>query len=120
MQTESTEHLVLDLGQAWKDMIGLPFVWAAWVGREDLNPELVELLNKAWTWAKEHRNKTSALARDRSGWELDTVERYLWSTMRYDLDDRAKQGLNTFALMLERNRVLSTAHRPRIVSPLAV
>lgn len=120
MEAQSDELLTLDLGQAWSDMIGLPFVWAAWVGRDDLQPELVELLNQAWTWAKEHHIKTTALARDRSGWDLGTVERYLWTTMRYDLDEQAKQGLNTFALMLERNRVLTTAYRPRIVSPAAV
>jgi hypothetical protein len=40
--------------------------------------------------------------------------------MRYDLDEAAKEGLNTFALMLARNGVLANPHRPRIVSPAVV
>jgi chorismate dehydratase len=110
----------IDLGQAWSDMIGLPFVWAAWVGREDLHPELVDLLNDSWQWGKENMGRVVAEAVDRSGWSETVADHYLRQTMRYDLDEQAKQGLNTFALMLERNRVLTTAHRPRIVAPSRV
>ena len=31
----------LDLGEAWRNLTGLPFVWACWVGKFDLSPELV-------------------------------------------------------------------------------
>lgn len=109
---------VMDLGQAWQDLIGLPFVWAAWVGQNDLEPELVELLNESWIWGKHNMNQVVAEASAKSGWSLETTDRYLRKTMRYDLDEPAKQGLNTFALMLSRNRVLENPHKPRIVSPV--
>jgi chorismate dehydratase len=118
MQTEAGELDSLDLGQAWKDMIGLPFVWAAWVGRDDLEPELVDLLNNAWTWGKDHIDQVVEEAAKSSGWGFETTDRYLRSTMRYDLDGPAKEGLNTFALMLARNGVLPNPRRPRIVSPV--
>ncbi len=118
MVAEAPGLQTLDLGQAWSDMIGLPFVWAAWVGREDLRPELVDLLNASWKWGQENIARVVEEATTRSGWSREVCERYLTRTMRYDLDDRAKQGLNTFALMLERNKVLTTAHRPRIVTPI--
>ena len=110
---------VIDLGQAWKDMIGLPFVWAAWVGRDDLDPRLVELLNEALAWSREHFEQVVEGACARSGWQRDVCERYLRDSMRYALDAPAKDGLNTFALMLARNAVLPSPHRPRIVSPVA-
>jgi chorismate dehydratase len=118
MQTDAKGLLELDLGQAWKDMIGLPFVWAAWVGRDDLRPELVDLLNQSWTWGRENIDLVIAEAAEKSGWGLETTDRYLRHTMRYDLDEPSKQGLNTFALMLARNGVLGTTHRPRIVAPV--
>jgi chorismate dehydratase len=118
MTTPGTGLKVLDLGQAWSDMIGLPFVWAAWVGRGDLQPGLVELLNQAWDWGSKNMAQVVDGAVASSGWPFDVCDRYLRNTMRYDLDERSKQALHTFALMLERNHVLASAHRPRIVSPV--
>ena len=120
MQADPKGLNVLDLGQAWKDMIGLPFVWAAWVGRDDLAPELVELLNSSWRWGRENMDRVIEAAAQKSGWGRETTDRYLRHTMRYDLDEAAKEGLNTFALMLARNGVLANPHRPRIVSPAVV
>lgn len=38
---------VLDLGSAWHELTGKPFVWAAWVGGERLTPELATVLRAA-------------------------------------------------------------------------
>ena len=118
MQTDAKGLLTLDLGQAWKDMIGLPFVWAAWVGRDDLDPALVELLNESWRWGRQNIDQVVENAAERSGWEHATTDRYLRRTMRYELDAPAKEGLNTFALMLARNGVLASPHHPKIVTPV--
>ncbi|HXH61897.1 MAG TPA: menaquinone biosynthesis protein [Fimbriimonadaceae bacterium] len=117
MVAEAEGLEMIDLGQAWQDMIGLPFVWAAWVGRDDLSPRLVELLNEASDWGQQNIGQVVIEAAARSGWSQETTDRYLRKTMRYALDDPAKAGLNTFALLLERNKVLARAHRPRIVTP---
>jgi chorismate dehydratase len=39
----------IDLGRAWRDMTGLPFVWAMWVGRADgpITPRVCRLLREA-------------------------------------------------------------------------
>jgi chorismate dehydratase len=118
MKTEAGDLHVLDLGQAWKDMIGLPFVWAAWVGGPDLEPALAELLNQSWQWGRANIGRVVEDAAQSSGWGFETTDRYLRRTMRYDLDAPAKDGLNTFALMLARNGVLADPHRPRIVVPV--
>ena len=42
------EHQILDLGQAWKDLTGLPFVFAVWaIRRDQSNSELRQVLMKA-------------------------------------------------------------------------
>lgn len=38
---------ILDLGSAWRELTGLPFVWALWVGHDALAIELSEKLNQA-------------------------------------------------------------------------
>jgi len=37
----------LDLGEAWRDLTGLPFVWALWVGQDGLTPDLAATLEAA-------------------------------------------------------------------------
>lgn len=111
---------VMDLGQAWQDLIGLPFVWAAWVGGESFDPRLVELLNQSLRWGRENMDHIVQDSALRSGWSHEITDRYLKTTMRYDLDGSAKQGLNTFALMLARNGVLPEYYIPKIVSPVRI
>ena len=40
MTADASQLHVLDLGEAWTCLTGLPFVWAAWIGRTDLDPRL--------------------------------------------------------------------------------
>ena len=37
-----------DLGELWKERTGLPFVFAAWVGRQGLSSRARQLLEEAW------------------------------------------------------------------------
>jgi len=47
MRTDGAGLQVLDLGEEWKKLTGLPFVWALWIGTENLTPELAGMLNVA-------------------------------------------------------------------------
>lgn len=47
MRTDGSGLHVLDLGEEWKRLTGLPFVWALWIGAENLTPELAGMLNVA-------------------------------------------------------------------------
>jgi chorismate dehydratase len=44
MAADGTGLHVLDLGEEWRRLTGKPFVWAAWIGGEDLMSELAALL----------------------------------------------------------------------------
>jgi len=93
---------VLDLGAAWTDWTGLPFVWAVWTGREGVSAELGRLLNQSWvdwrrTLASPYANDWWSKAQARCGWPMERLQQYLTSTMRYELDADAKAGLRRFA-----------------------
>lgn len=86
-----------DLGEAWTDLTGLPFVWAFWAGpASGADAEVVRRLHQA---------------RDAGVAALDTIadaycagdadrqaiaRRYLRDHMRYDLDPQSLAGLRTF------------------------
>jgi chorismate dehydratase len=121
---------VLDLGQAWKELTGLPFLWAGWTGRADLSPELVGYLQAARQWAGcgrrlvaaagpstevSHDDETLAFAARRSGWAKPEIDEYLNRTMAYELDDRIMNGFFTFGQRLISNRLVSEIHLPRVI-----
>lgn len=91
----------LDLGQAWNELTGLPFVYAAWACRagEVEAPRIrtgVALLDRqrrrnalrldwiADRFAPDHR------------WPAEPARRYLGSLLRYDLGPREREGAERF------------------------
>lgn len=75
----------VDMGRVWKEWTGLPFVFAVWAGRPDLDPEALagvrEAAEKGLAW------RADAPAADRD---------YLMKNIRYELDDRALMGMYRF------------------------
>ena len=47
LQQRSVSPYIYDLGEAWKQLTGLPFVFAAWVSNKKLPDEFVEAFNAA-------------------------------------------------------------------------
>ncbi|HJN76465.1 MAG TPA: MqnA/MqnD/SBP family protein [Myxococcota bacterium] len=89
------EHRI-DLGQAWYDWTGLPFVFAVWAGRNGLSPSDIAGLRQA---ATEGLDLRAALP------EPDRT--YLLEHIRYELDDRALMGLRRFAALGVEEGLLS-------------
>jgi len=80
-----------DLGRAWTDWTGLPFVYALWAFRPGFQPDPAELRRLRQAWRKGIENR-SDLARD-------AVEReYLTRCIRYGLGDEEKKGIREFAI----------------------
>lgn len=87
----------IDLGHAWTEMTGLPFVWAFWAGRPDAaDAATVEALQAA---ADEGMRHTDAIA-DAYCPEPDArralARHYLRESLRFRLDTRAIAGLELF------------------------
>lgn len=119
MSAIATDDLfVLDLGKAWEEMTGLPFVWALWVGRDGLDDRLAERLAKA---RAEGVASIEAIARreaDVRGWNLATCRHYLAEVMEYTLDDEHLEALRRFGALCERHGLLERVHEPEIVGAL--
>lgn len=96
----------LDLGQAWKDLTGLPFVYATWMCRE-----------AAWEAGDDRamRIRTAAAVLDRArrhnqtradwlvgagagprGWPEDLARRYIGEHLRYEVGPREREAVGRF------------------------
>ena len=101
---------VLDLGAAWKDMTGLPFVYALWIGTPaNLTPCSADALTQAREWGTRHLNK---IARAECGPLNETYERtraYLVNVMRYHVGEREEQALRLFGDLARKHGLLEPA-----------
>ncbi len=86
----------VDLGLAWTDMTGLPFVWAFWAGRAGAAPPaVVSLLHGAAEFGRAHLDEIA------TAYSPDPVRqaiggRYLRDRLMFDLTPRAIDGLRTY------------------------
>ena len=87
----------LDLGEAWTELTGLPFVWAFWAGRPDaLCAADVEALQRA---RDEGVRRPEELARQYLAGAPERQEagaRYLRQNIQYYLGSEELEGLRTF------------------------
>ncbi len=111
----------IDLGQAWADMTGLPFVWAFWAGRPDgLSPQAVTRMQAA----KEAGVRVSdtladAYMADRPQ-DQEIARHYLREHILFDLTDRMLQGLRVYYREAAAVGVISSAVEPRFFAPAAM
>jgi chorismate dehydratase len=106
---------VLDLGAEWRELTGLPFVWALWIGTKDLSPELAQLLRRAKDWGLEHLDEIAQEAATRPAWTLEMARDYLGRVMNYDLGEDHLQGLRAFRERLLAHRLIEAVEFPRRV-----
>lgn len=96
---------VLDLGEAWKTLTGLPFVFAAWVTRRDLPVKARDELSQLFSQARDDGlQMLPQLARDeRFSPTLPAAvkESYLREAIKYHHDARFRQGLQEFSRRAE-------------------
>src|SRR5262245_7882741 len=100
----------IDLGKAWTDLTGLPFVWAFWAGRANaLDGDDVRLLQRA---RDEGVMRPDELARQ---YLADRPERqqagaaYLRDKIKYYLRDDERAGLETFYRYAAEAAVIAAA-----------
>ncbi len=108
----------LDLGAAWNEWTGLPFVFAAWMARRTIDRELLALAAALLDRQRRHNVERidrmvnrRAVPRD---WPADLAADYLKQKLRYELDDRAIAGLERFYEAAERHDLCATRRPVRI------
>ena len=86
---------VFDLAEHWRNLTGLPAVFAVWAGK-GITPELVEILQAA---KKDGLTRLPEIAREESmklGLSYEICYDYLSKIMVYDMCEREMTGLELF------------------------
>lgn len=87
------EHL--DLGAAWKELTGLPMVFAVWAGRA-LPPGATELFRGSWEYGAERLPEIIDHQADRRGIPRGLVRDYLTHHIRFSIGARETAGLEAY------------------------
>lgn len=89
----------LDLGEAWHDLTGLPFMFAVWMTRA--GTDLGDLPQRLAAQREQNAKQLDAVV-DRYApahhWPRDLAHRYLGSILQYQVDDRHLEAMRRFAL----------------------
>lgn len=87
---------IYDLGLAWKEMTGLPFVFAAWVSNREQTADFKAAFNKANQFGFDH---LPTVIRKANYHEFD-LQAYYTRYIDYRLDDEKKKGLELFLQLI--------------------
>jgi chorismate dehydratase len=90
----------VDLAEAWQGMTGLPFVFALWVTRRDVDlGDLPRALARSRAEGLAHADELAAVHGPRLGLSYSTCYDYLTKALSYELGDLELAGLRRFAQM---------------------
>ncbi len=88
---------VLDLGHGWRELTGMPFVFAVWLAPHDIaHGPLAGLLQKARDWGVTQLEVIAAEQAVALNCPKSLCERYLFEIMDYRLDEEHLTSLSTF------------------------
>jgi chorismate dehydratase len=97
----------MDLGEAWYELTGLPFVFAVWAVRVEIWAQatdevqaLHQALQAAKRYVRAYPDAMLALAQERIGLPASVCRRYLRERLCFDLGPRHLDGLQSFLGML--------------------
>lgn len=87
----------LDLGEAWKELTGLPFVFAAWMARRGIElGELPDRLDRAKRDGRDHIDDIIARHASPRGWPADIAREYLTKRLQYDVSPDHLKAIRLF------------------------
>ncbi len=105
---------ILDLGAAWQELTGLPFVYAAWAVQRGLaDARLVTRLREAKRTGLAHLEQ---IVQDSTEATAEFRRAYLRENVCFDLDPGARQGIDRFQRYLCEMGILKERHDLRYVA----
>ena len=112
--TRNGKQPLWDLGAAWVELTGLPFVFAAWAFQRDAEKgELAALLRHAKAEGLAHIEEIVQQATEASP---EFLREYYAKCVWYDLGDAEKQGIRRFQRYLKELGLLRQCHDIRYVA----
>ncbi|NNJ25955.1 menaquinone biosynthetic enzyme MqnA/MqnD family protein [Alienimonas chondri] len=107
---------VWDLGETWNAWTGLPFVFAVWASRPDLDPrtaaELADRFSRSRDEGVADLDRIAASAGRPLGLTPDDAADYLRRNLHFTLGPAERAGLELFCELCERNELLPRGTRP--------
>jgi predicted solute-binding protein len=106
-------HHVWDLGAAWQELTGLPFVYAVWTLAPEADASRVAALLR--TARDRGLRELDSIIRRRVGYTLEFRREYLTQNIGFELGPEEKRGLLQFAELLRKHGtrpVIAPRYRP--------
>ena len=112
----TTEYSV-DLGATWQELTGLPFVYACWVARKEVDiKDTPGLLLDAKERGTTQIPKIAKIEADKLGLPETLCRQYLQKHINYDLDESAIAGLELFYKLAEKNGLVQSGQTLSFIS----
>lgn len=89
---------IYDLGEAWKNHTGMPFVFAAWVSNKKLSADFVTQFNEANALGLQHLNEVIT----ENSYSIFDLRKYYTNYISYFFDDQKKEGMKLFLKKLSQ------------------
>jgi chorismate dehydratase len=106
------EHEIWDLGTAWYELTGLPFVYAVWALRRGIeNTALRRQLREAKDFGLD---TLDSIIRDRAEYDYDFRKDYFGWHIHYHLGSDEKRGIAKFMELL-RNHGMGPVYEPKFL-----
>lgn len=88
---------VLDLGEGWRNLTGLPFTYAVWLCRpESVSDDLIATLNHARDYGLAQAGAIAREEASRLGCSYEMCYDYITDVMDYDLGPEHQEAISTF------------------------
>lgn len=103
----------LDLGEAWKKLTGLPFVFATWVARAGVDlGDLPQRLERAKQQGLAHVDELIRKYAVPRGWPAGLALQYLTMYLRFDLGERQLDAIRLFHTLAAKHGLIDTPPKP--------
>ncbi|HUC86634.1 MAG TPA: menaquinone biosynthesis protein [Candidatus Acidoferrales bacterium] len=103
----------LDLGEAWKRLTGMPFVFAVWTARwgNDLG-DLPRRLADARLGGMKNVGEIVNLFASKHGWPAELARKYLTEYLQFEIGERELKAISHFHALAAKHGLIITPPRP--------
>ncbi|WP_243751665.1 menaquinone biosynthetic enzyme MqnA/MqnD family protein [Niastella caeni] len=102
LEQRKVSPYIYDLGEAWIDLTGLPFVFAAWVSNKPLPDDFISAFNSANKLGLENIEKAVA----ENPYRVFDLHKYYTAHISYELTAEKRKGLKMFLSFITEQRAV--------------
>jgi chorismate dehydratase len=104
-QEHGSDFQFWDLGEQWKNLVGLPFVYALWLIRPEVAGAKI-VANRLRALRDENLTNLERLIAAEEEFDSQFCSRYYRKHLRFSFGEKENKGLGTFAHLCEKHGLL--------------